>query len=282
MLGSRSRAGGTLKSALVGTAFVLAVAAAPSAVMAQTAEDEARWGELVEVYFPGMTIADRPDLLTMEAPYRAHDAAIVPIRVTATFPQSEELAVERLWLLVDDNPVPMVGSFTFGDTVDVADLTTRVRVNEYTYVHAVAELSDGTAISTRSFVKAAGGCSAPAMKDPEVAAARLGNMRFNLPETLVEQTPITAQLLISHPNNTGMQFDQVTRHYVPPHFIRTVQVTYGGETVLEIEADISMSEDPSFHFSFIPEGEGSLDVVVVDSEENVFNDSWTVTPAPAS
>ena len=267
---------------VIGGAVVAAMAAAQSSALAQTEEDEARWPELAEIYFPGKTIVDRPDLLTMEAPYRAHDAAIVPIRVTATFPQSEGMAVERMWLLVDDNPVPMVGKFEFGEDISVADLTTRVRVNEYTYIHAVAELNDGSAIMTRAFVKAAGGCSAPAMKDPEVAAARLGNMRFNLPETVVAQTPITAQLLISHPNNTGMQFDQITRNFVPPHYIETVRVTYGGETILDIEADISMSEDPSFHFSFVPEGEGVIDVHIVDSEQNVFTESWPVSALPAT
>ncbi len=267
---------------LTGGAIVAVLASIHTGALAQTEEDESRWAELAEIYFPGQTIVDRPDLLTMEAPYRAHDAAIVPIRVTATFPQSEAMAVERLWLLVDDNPVPMVGKFEFGKNISVADLTTRVRVNEYTYIHAVAEMNDGSAIMTRAYVKAAGGCSAPAMKDPEVAAARLGNMRFNLPESIVAQTPITTQLLISHPNNTGMQFDQITRNYVPPHYIETVRVTYNGEPVLNVEADISMSEDPSFHFSFIPDGEGVVDVEIVDSEQNVFTGSWPITASPAS
>ncbi len=76
---------------LIGSAVVAAMAAAQSNALAQTAEDEARWAELAEIYFPDKTIVDRPDLLTMEAPYRAHDAAIVPIRVTATFPQNEAM-----------------------------------------------------------------------------------------------------------------------------------------------------------------------------------------------
>lgn len=265
---------------LIGVAVLGATVGLSGAAGAQTAEDEARWAELADVYFPDRTIVDRPDMLTMEAPYRAHDAAIVPIRVAANFPQSEGLSVDRMWLFVDDNPVPLVGRFDFGPDISTADLTTRVRVNEYTYIHAVAELSDGSAIMTRAFVKAAGGCSAPAMKDPEVAASRLGKMRFNLPESVVAQTPITAQLLVSHPNNTGMQFDQITRNYVPPHYIQSVLVRFDGKTVLDIEADISMSEDPSFHFSFLPEGEGMIDVEIVDSEENVFRESWTVSPSP--
>ena len=43
-------------------------------------------------------------------------------------------------------------------------LSTRVRVDSYTNVHAVAELSDGQLYAAQRFVKAAGGCSAPAAK----------------------------------------------------------------------------------------------------------------------
>ena len=44
-------------------------------------------------------------------------------------------------------------------------ISTRVRVNSYTNVHAVAELSDGKLYVVKTYVKASGGCSAPAVKD---------------------------------------------------------------------------------------------------------------------
>jgi len=49
-----------------------------------------------------------------------------------------------------------------------------VRVNNYTDVHAVAELSDGKLYVTKTYVKASGGCSAPAAKNAEDATSRLG------------------------------------------------------------------------------------------------------------
>ena len=51
--------------ALIGTAMVAAMAVASGGTLAQTEEDEARWAELAEIYFPDRTIVDRPDLLTM-------------------------------------------------------------------------------------------------------------------------------------------------------------------------------------------------------------------------
>ena len=46
----------------------------------------------------------------------------------------------------------------------MTEISTRVRVNNYTDVHAVAELSDGKLYMTKTYVKASGGCSAPATK----------------------------------------------------------------------------------------------------------------------
>ena len=54
-----------------------------------------------------------------------------------------------------------------------------MRINEYTNVRAIAETSDGELYMASRFVKAAGGCSAPALKDHEQAMARLGQMKLN-------------------------------------------------------------------------------------------------------
>jgi sulfur-oxidizing protein SoxY len=40
---------------------------------------------------------------------------------------------------------------------------------------------------------------------------------------------------------------------------------------MRVEGDISLSENPSIHFSFVPEGPGELSVRVVDSEEQKFS-----------
>ena len=55
----------------------------------------------------------------------------------------------------------------------MTSLSTRIRVDAYTNLHAVAELDDGHLYGAQRFVKAAGGCSAPAAKqDAELDPAR--------------------------------------------------------------------------------------------------------------
>ena len=85
-----------------------------------------------------------------------------------------------MWLMVDDNPSPVAAVFHFGPAADPHVLKTRVRVEQYTQIHAVAETEDGRLFSTVRFVKAAGGCAAPSTKDPKVAMSRLGRMKVRL------------------------------------------------------------------------------------------------------
>jgi len=47
------------------------------------ADDYERWDSVREVYFPGRAVEDGSDFLSLEAPYRAQDAAVVPITVKA-------------------------------------------------------------------------------------------------------------------------------------------------------------------------------------------------------
>jgi len=51
--------------------------------------------------------------------------------------------------------------------------------------------------------------------------ARLGNMRFRLSDTDLPSSPVkNVQLMISHPNNTGMQRDQLSTLFIPAHYIK--------------------------------------------------------------
>lgn len=248
----------------------LALAAAP--------EDDP-WPDLREALFEARPIQEESGILTLEAPYRAYDAAIVPITITAGIAQSAERRIKTITLVIDKNPAPVAAVFHLGRNNGDASISTRVRVNEYTNVRAIAELDDGSLHMATKFVKAAGGCSAPALKDQEAAVARLGKMKFK--QTAGEAgEPLRAQLLISHPNYSGLQMNQLTRHYIPAHFVQDIKVTYEGEPVLTVEGAISLSEDPSIHFNFLPEGSGEMSVWVRDSDNMVFEGSWPVQ-APA-
>lgn len=251
-----------------------------SAARADSADDP--WPDIRDALFGDKPIADAAELLTIEAPKRAHDAAIVPITVTAGIPQTPERYIQAVHLIVDKNPAPLAGVFRFTPDSGSASFATRVRVNEYTNVRAIAEMNDGALFMTAKFVKAAGGCSAPALKDAEQALANMGRMKLKQADAVVLDRPNQAQLLISHPNFSGMQFDQISRNYIPAHFVQEIRVHYGDRLVLAVEGNISLSEDPSIHFHYVPHAPAEIAVEVTDSDGLKFSQSWPVTPVPAS
>ena len=257
-------------------AFVALVLSLVAPVWAD-GEDESRWNVLREMLFQDRPILDGAEILALDAPYRAHDAAVVPISIEPAFPQTTERHIKTVTLLIDENPLPVAGRFHFTPASGRAALSTRVRVNAYTNIRAIAETNDGTLYMTKRYVKASGGCSAPAGKDPDAALARLGKMKLRQSDALVLGEPNLAQVLVSHPNHTGMQMDQITHHYVPPHFVNSIEVRYGDEPVLTVESDISLSEDPSIHFYYTPDEPGELSVKVTDSKDQVFSRSWQVS-----
>jgi sulfur-oxidizing protein SoxY len=227
-------------------------------------------------------IDDGAAMLGLDTPTRAEDAAVVPITIHALSGQEGDAAIKKMTLIVDENPSPVVAEFIPGKAMQNATVSTRIRVNDYTNVRVVAETAGGKLVMISRYVKAAGGCSAPAGKDQKAALARLGKMKMFAPEKVVLGQPATFQILISHPNNSGLQFDQMTRNYIPAHYIKFVEISYDETPVLTINSQISISEDPSFHFTFVPDHAGTLKVKAVDNKEATFTSEFPVSPQTGS
>jgi sulfur-oxidizing protein SoxY len=260
-------------------ALLLGIALLTQPASAAGADDP--WPELRDLLFAGRPIQDGAGVIALDAPVRAYDAAVVPVTISALLPQTPQRYIKTVHLVIDHNPAPIAGVFHLTPANGIATIATRVRVNEYTNVRAIAETSDGQLYMASRFVKAAGGCSAPALKDREAAMARLGQMKLkHAPFRLGE--PNQVQLLISHPNYTGLQIDQVSRNWIPPHYVQTIEARFDGQPVLTVDADISLSENPSIHFFFVPDRPGALEVLVRDSEGGNFRGSWPVTPDSSS
>ncbi len=210
-----------------------------------------RWSELKLTYFGDRNISTGDDIITMEAPGRAHDAATVPIVIKAVNPARQ---IKQLHLIVDKNPIPLAGVFKISEEAGRWEsLETRIRINEYTDVRVVAELADGTLHMTSRFIKAAGGCSAPAMADLDAAMARAGKMQILLDAKNNGGTASAeAVIKISHPNNSGMQFDQISRNYIPAYFVHTIAAELNGKPLIDVETNFSMSENPVVRLNFTP------------------------------
>jgi sulfur-oxidizing protein SoxY len=241
---------------------------------ASAADDQVIWDSIRADLYGSRQVADGTGKISLDAPYRAEDASTVPLSVH--LPADFAKSVKSLTLIVDKNPSPVVATFTYGDAAGKGDrvLATRVRIDQYSTVRAIAETTDGKVFMTTKFVKASGGCSAPAGKDPEEAAKTLGKMKimtsFKDPDNAALEE---AQVMIKHPNSSGMQMDQATGLYIPPHFVDKLEVKTGDKVIFTMTGGISISENPHLRFTYTGKPSDPMSVEAEDSKGNVFKGS---------
>ena len=260
-------------TALIAVAAAMLLAASIRPPLAADADDP--WPGIARDAFNGRTLVDGTGLIALDMPERAEDAAIVPVTMRMTLPHGDPRTLKAFTLVIDGNPSPVAAPFTVGSGVTM--ISTRVRVNSYTDVHAVAELSDGKLYVVKTYVKASGGCSAPMAKDDEQAKANIGAMRFRLfpppgdgPNTGSRQ----AQIMIRHPNNSGLQRDQVSLLYIPLFIVRKLSIWQGDQLVLQMDGGISISQDPNIRFSYMPNGAADFRAEAIDTNGGDFKGSW--------
>ena len=200
-------------------------------------------------------------------PLRAAYGATVPVKVVSKLPQRPELYVKKLYLVIDKNPSPIAAVFDLTTEIGQADFETRLRVDEYSHVRVITEWSNGELHMDSRYVKVSGGCSAPPNREN---LANMGKTAFKLPEGVKPGLPTPADVTVVHPNDTGFELNNVTVMFIPPHFIRSLKVTYAGRKLFDAELDFSISENPSFRFNFVPQGEGELKAEVEDSRDAQF------------
>ncbi len=223
------------------------------------------WPPIRQMMFGNKEIRDGKDVIRMYLNTRADDASTVPVSVKAQIDQSSGRHIKNVYLIVERNPSPVAGIFRFTPESGRAQIETRLRFEDFSFVRAIAETSDGELFMSSKWVKAAGGCSAPADKN-RMPENLVGTMKFRFADETVEASkPALVQLMIRHPNESAMASDFDSSKV--PQFVRHVSVTYAGRPVMDADVDFSISDNPSFRFYFIPEKEGALEATVEDTHD---------------
>ena len=263
--------------ALIATACVagsyLAVSPAARAQAEQPSEET--WNSIKGDIFKDRPILDGSGLVVLDAPRRAEDSALVPIGMRVNFADDDKRTLQSLTLVIDENPAPVAGTFTIGPHSGVTSISTRVRVNNYSYVRLVAELSDGKLYGVKAFVKASGGCSAPAASNADATKSLLGQMKFRTFRVDSGGQP-EAQFMMRHPQNSGLQMDQATRLYIPPFFIENLKIWQGDDLVMTMVGGIAISEDPNIRFNYNSNGAANFRAEALDTSKHLFKDEWAI------
>jgi len=259
---------------LLATSLLLGVA--PGFAATNDDEPDSRWVALKSQLFEERDIIVNAGIIQLDAPARAFDAARVPVTLRTLKPQTEPSYISKLHLIVDQNPVPVAATFNFEPNKGWNTINTELRVNEYSEIRVLAELNTGEVHMAHSFIKAVGGCSAPPSSYERSDKTKLGRFDGGIDRFVNPKQPAVARFRLSHPNASGMQFDQFTRTYIPPHYIHTIKAEFNGEALFTVDTNFSLSQDPVLGFNFKPDSDGELSIEAIDSENQTYKESWVL------
>jgi sulfur-oxidizing protein SoxY len=267
------RSAGSLALAGASMHTVAAVGGLPDA---RHGDSSPEWERLSAKLFPGKTIQAGSGMVQLIAPLRAAYGASVPVKVVTKIAQTPSLYVRRVHIVVDKNPSPIAAVLDLTTDAGQADFETRLRVDEYSHVRVISELSNGELHTDSRYVKTSGGCSAPPNRD---ALHLIGKTMFKLPSGVAMNAPTTADVTVIHPNDTGFELNSVTVMFIPPHFVRSIKVSYADKKIFDADLDFSLSENPTLRFYFVPRGPGELRAEVTDSKDAQFVGTLAVPAA---
>ncbi len=107
-------------------------------------QTSATWDDLKGDVVGNAMLENADGLLSIDAPYRAHDAATVPI----VLKQLDDTAtISGATVVIDENPAPVAAVFGFGKDMGMLDFEMRVRVNQYSNIRVIAATQDGLFIT---------------------------------------------------------------------------------------------------------------------------------------
>ncbi len=250
----------------------LALGSACAFAQASDPDQNPNWLAVKKMMFGDREVhANAEKVVKLWLPKRAEDAATVPVLIRTHIDQTPEKFIKNMWLVIDNNPSPVGVKFTMTPDSGRADIETRVRVESYTPVRAVAEMNDGSLWMSTSMIIAAGGCSS---SGPKLASelAKTGKMKFKLDDVIEPNKPALAQLMIHHPNDSGLSLDGRD-----PYFVKQVKVFYADKLIIQADVDFTISENPNFRFYFTPTAKAELRAEIVDSKDLRFEHKTAVT-----
>ena len=209
------------------------------------------------------------------------DASTVPIEIESRSQQSREDFIKKLYLIVDQNPIPTAVALDLSPSNGKLHFSTRLRIEKFTYIRAIGEMSSGELHMASAWVEVAGGCSAPGGKNTGIDPY-LGKMKFkmaNYRNTFKGENgeqfyrvqidkPNVVKVQVRHPNESALAADMDAERN--PNFIEELNITYNAKTLVSGKINFSISDNPAFKFHFSPHDEGQLVVSVKDTHDNTF------------
>jgi sulfur-oxidizing protein SoxY len=232
--------------------------------------DPKLWPVVKEAFFAQRDIQE-VDFLKVDGPKRAESGAQVPITVSYDKAAAKDVAIKKIYVIVDANPIQLAATYHLTDMLGSFQVATRIRYETDSFVHIVGEDANGKLYMTQREIRAAGGCGGMVENDEAAIRSAAGKIKMNVEKPAQFGTPVAATFNIKHIMRTGLQRDLVSQGHVPAFYINKIDFTYNDKPVMTIDVGVGTAEDPYFKFNFIPDAPGVLKAVATDNENKTFN-----------
>jgi sulfur-oxidizing protein SoxY len=229
------------------------------------------WPVLKKSFFGDKPI-EVSDSMKLEGPRRAESGAQVPITLTIDKPD----VFKNVYLFVDANPIPLAAVYHFSALNGKAELSTRIRMETDSFIHAVGETADGKLFLAETSIRAVGGCGGLVDGDDAAIRAAAGKIKMSVDTPVKFGKANEAIFLIKHPMFTGLQRDLASGGYKPAFFINKVSFNYNNKPVMQVDFGVAVSEDPYLRFYYLPDAPGKLEVTAEDNEGKSFSNAIDV------
>lgn len=242
---------------------------------AHAESDPKFWPVVKEAFFAQRSIQD-VDFLKVDGPKRAESGAQVPVTFSYDRSAAQGVAIKKIYVIVDANPIPLAATYHLTDALGNFQLSTRIRYETDSFVRLIGETADGKLYMAKREIRAAGGCGGTVDNDEAATRAAAGKIKLQVEAPIQFGNPTAVTFNIKHVMRTGLQRDLVSQGFVPAFYINKVAFSYNNVPVMTVDVGVGTAEDPYFKFNFIPDAPGKLMVAATDNEGKAFSQELEV------
>jgi sulfur-oxidizing protein SoxY len=167
--------------------------------------------------------------ISIIAPNRAENGAIVQVEIEANIPNVEAIAI-----FVEKNPTPLIANVMLEKGVQ-AKFTTRIKMAETSDIKVIVKADGKYFTASKNVQVVENGCGGGSASEKFESSIKL---RAKLKNNLTE-----IKAIIIHPMHTGRAKDDFG-NIIPAHFIQVADIALNGQTVLQIQSGTGIAKNP--------------------------------------
>ena len=167
------------------------------------------------------------------------------------------------------NPRPRVVALYFTPACGEARMSTRVRLDSFQDVVAIAEMSDGETFTAVRHVNVTYGACEDSIANDQFPPGWAPNMRVALPDSVARDEVFTVRTIINHPMETGLRHDK-TGLLVPIRIAERFRCLVEGIEVFGVKLEPAVAANPYIAFSLRLSESANLVFEWVDTNGDVY------------